>query len=141
MTVANPGLAGGSIEGMVDGQIHAFAFFGDVPQSIVYDNDQCLVAKILQAGMRTPAALFSGFLSHYLILDRYGRPGNGNDKGNVEGLVGYAKRNFMVPIPQFPTWEAFNVWLEVQCRKRKRDRLRSENETIGERLQRDLPAM
>jgi len=65
----------------------------------------------------------------------------GNDKGSVEGLVGYARRNFMVPIPQFPTWKAFNVWLEEQCRKRQPDRLRGESETIGERLQRDLAAM
>ena len=34
---------------------------------------------------------------YYLIRDRYGRPGKGNDKGGVEGLVGYARRNFMVP--------------------------------------------
>jgi len=80
-------------------------------------------------------------LSHYLIRDRYGRPGKGNDKGNVEGLVGYARRNFMVPIPQFPTWDAFNAFLEEQCRKRQSDKLRGESETIGERLQRDLDAM
>ena len=113
-------------EAWVDGHIHAFAFFGAVPQSIVYDNDRCLVAKILPDGTRKRAALFSGFLSHYLIRDRYGRPGKGNDKGNVEGLVGYARRNFMVPIPQFPTWDAFNAFLEEQCRKRQRDRLRGE---------------
>ena len=77
-------------EAWVDGHIHAFAFFGAVPQSIVYDNDRCLVAKILPDGTRKRATLFSGFLSHYLIRDRYGRPGKGNDKGNVEGLVGYA---------------------------------------------------
>jgi hypothetical protein len=99
------------------------------------------VAKILPDGTRKRAALFSGFLSHYLIRDRYGRPGKGNDKGSVEGLVGYARRNFMVPIPHFATWDAFNVWLEEQCRKRQRDRLRGESETIGERLQRDLAAM
>jgi hypothetical protein len=99
------------------------------------------VAKILPDGTRKRARLFSGFLSHYLIRDRYGRPGKGNDKGNVEGLVGYSRRNFMVPIPQFATWHAFNIWLEEQCRKRQRDRLRGENETIGERLQRDLAAM
>jgi len=112
-----------------------------VPQSIVYDNDRCLVAKILPDGTRKRATLFSGFLSHYLIRDRYGRPGKGNDKGSVEGLVGYARRNFMVPIPEFATWEAFNTWLEEQCRKRQRDRLRGESETIGERLLRDLAAM
>ena len=128
-------------EAWVDGHVHAFAFFGAVPQSIVYDNDRCLVAKILPDGTRKRATLFSGFLSHYLIRDRYGRPGKGNDKGSVEGLVGYARRNFMVPIPQFATWEAFNAWLEEQCRKRQRDRLRGESETIGERLQRDLAAM
>ena len=128
-------------EAWVDGHIHAFAFFGAVPQSIVYDNDRCLVVKILPDGTRKRAALFSGFLSHYLIRDRYGRPGKGNDKGNVEGLVGYARRNFMVPIPRFTTWDVFNTWLEEQCRKRQHDRLRGESETIGERLQRDLAAM
>lgn len=46
-----------------------------------------------------------------------------------------------VPIPQFPTWDAFNAFLEEQCRKRQRDRLRGESETIAERLQRDLAAM
>ncbi len=79
-------------EAWVDGHIHAFAFFGAVPQSIVYDNDRCLVAKILPDSTRKRATLFSGFLSHYLIRDRYGRPGKGNDKGNVEGLVGYARQ-------------------------------------------------
>jgi transposase len=39
-------------EAWVDGHIHAFAFFGTVPQSIVYDNDRCLVAKILPDGTR-----------------------------------------------------------------------------------------
>jgi len=128
-------------EAWVDGHVHAFAFFGAVPQSIVYDNDRCLVAKILPDGTRKRAALFSGFLSHYLIRDRYGRPGKGNDKGSVEGLVGYARRNFMVPIPRFASWDEFNLWLEEQCRKRQRDRLRGESETIGERLVRDLAAM
>ncbi|WP_231565053.1 IS21 family transposase [Sphingomonas sp. Ant H11] len=128
-------------EAWVDGHIHAFAFFGAVPQSIVYDNDRCLVAKILPDGTRKRAALFSGFLSHYLIRDRYGRPGKGNDKGSVEGLVGYARRNFMVPIPRFASWDAFNLWLEEQCRKRQGDRLRGASETIGERLLRDVAAM
>ncbi|WP_412033274.1 IS21 family transposase (plasmid) [Nitratireductor aquimarinus] len=128
-------------EAWVDGHVHAFAFFGAVPQSIVYDNDRCLVAKILPDGTRKRATLFSGFLSHYLVRDRYGRPGKGNDKGSVEGLVGYARRNFMVPIPCFATWEDFNLWLEDRCRKRQGDRLRGESETIGERLQRDLAAM
>ena len=128
-------------EAWVDGHVHAFAFFGRVPQSVVYDNDKCLVARILADGTRKRARLFNGFLSHYLIRDRYGRLGKGNDKGSVEGLVGYARRNFMVPVPSFPTWDAFNLWLEEQCRKRQADILRGQTETIGQRLERDLEAM
>jgi len=108
---------------------------------VLYDNDRCLVAQILPDGTRKRARLFSGFLSHYLLRDRYGRPGKGNDKGSVEGLVGYARRNFMVPVPRFPSWEAFNAWLEEQCRKRQGDVLRGHTETIGTRLDRDLEVM
>jgi transposase len=128
-------------EAWVDGHVHAFAFFDKVPASILYDNDRCLVSKILPDGTRQRARLFNGFLSHYLIRDRYGRPGKGNDKGNVEGLVGYSRRNFMVPVPRFATWEEFNLWLEAQCRKRQGDILRGHSETIRERLARDLAMM
>ena len=82
-----------------------------------------------------------GFLSHYLFRDRYGRPGTGNDKGAAEGLVGYSRRNFMVPIPRFASWDAFNAHLENQCRKRQADVLRGHSETIGDRLARDLAVM
>ncbi len=75
-------------EAWVDGHIHVFAFFGAAPQSVLYDNDRCLVAKILPDGTRKRASLFSGFLSHYLIRDRYGRPGKGNDKGKCRGFGG-----------------------------------------------------
>ena len=128
-------------EAWVDGHVHAFAFFGRVPLSVLSDNDRCLVARILPDGSRQRAVLFSGFLSHYVIQDRYGRPGKGNDKGSVEGIVGWARRNFMVPLPRFATWTEFNAWLEEQCRRRQADVLRGHRETIGERLQRDLEAM
>ena len=81
----------------LDGHNAAFAFFGGVPQSMLYDNDKCLVSRILPDGTRQRTRSFSGLQSHYLFEDRYGRPGKGNDKGNVEGVVGYARRNFMVP--------------------------------------------
>ncbi|MDZ4138566.1 MAG: IS21 family transposase [Erythrobacter sp.] len=128
-------------EAWMDGHVHAFGFFGGVPQSVLYDNDRCLVSKILPDGTRKRATLFSALQSHYLFRDRYGRPGKGNDKGKVEGIVGYARRNFMVPIPRCASWEAFNADLEAQCRTRQNDILRGHQETIGERLKRDLAVM
>ena len=92
-------------------------------------------------GTRNRTQRFSAMLSHYVIQDRYGRPGKGNDKGKVEGPVGYSRRNFMVPMPRFPGRDAFNEYLEEQCRKRRTDILRGHRISIGERLQADPAAM
>ena len=75
------------------------------------------------------------------VLNRYGRPGKGNDKGNVEGVVGYARRNFMVPRPRFASWDTFNAQLEEQCRNRQGKVVRGHRETIGERARRDCEAL
>lgn len=56
-------------EAWVDGHVQAFTFFGKVPTSVLYDNDRCLVAKILPDGTRKRATLFSGFLSHSPLID------------------------------------------------------------------------
>lgn len=127
-------------EAFCDGHNAAFAFFGKVPQSILYDNTKIAVAAILGDGTRRRSRIFSELQSHYLFADRFGRPGKGNDKGKVEGLVGYARRNFMVPIPHFQSYAAFNAHLERCCRERQADVLRGHTESIGARLQRDLAA-
>ena len=112
-----------------------------MPRSVLYDNDRCLVSRILPDGTRRRARLFGGFLSHHLIRDRYGRPGKGNDKGAVEGLVGWARRNFMVPLPRLGDFEALNRWFEERCRARQDAVLRGHQERIVERLERDREAM
>ena len=126
-----------TVEAWLDGHNRAFAFFGGVPQSSLYDNDKCLVSRILPDGTRQRTRSFSGLQSHYLFEDRYGRPGKGNDKGNVEGVVGFARRNFMTPRPRFVNWDAFIAYLEEQCQKRQGDVLRGHRESIGERFARD----
>ena len=127
-------------EAFCDGHVRAFSFFGGVAKSILYDNTKIAVARILGDGERQRTRVFSELQSHYLFEDRFGRPGKGNDKGKVEGLVGYARRNFLVPIPVFESFEALNAHLLDCCRKRMGDRLRGHSETIGERLARDLAA-
>ena len=128
-------------EAFCDGHVQAFAFFGGVPQSILYDNTKIAVAKILGDGKRQRTRVFTELQSHYLFRDRFGRPAKGNDKGKVEGLVGYARRNFMVPVPVFDNFAALNADLAARCRKRMGERLRGHTETIGERLERDLAAL
>jgi hypothetical protein len=117
--------------------VRAFAYFGGVPTRILYDNTRIAVAKILGGEERQRTRSFSELQSYYLFADKFGRPAKGNDKGKVEGLVGYARRNFMVPIPRVSSWQELNAHLERQCRKRRERRLRGHTETIGERFERD----
>lgn len=128
-------------EAFLDGHNAAFAFFGGVPETMLYDNTKLAVARILGDGKRKRTRAFSELISHYLFADRFGRPGKGNDKGKVEGLVGYARRNFLVPIPRFESFEALNAHLEQCCRERLSQKLRGHTETIGERLERDRAAL
>ena len=48
-------------------------------RGIVCLTNRCLVARILPDGIRKRTRVFSGFLAHYVIHDRHGRPGTGND--------------------------------------------------------------
>ena len=124
-------------EAFCDGHNAAFAFFGGVPRSILYDNTKLAVARILGDGKRQRTRVFTELQSHYLFEDRFGRPGKGNDKGKVEGLVGFIRRNFLVPVPRAESFAALNDALAEQCRRRQAARLRGHKETIGERLERD----
>ena len=125
-------------EAFLDGHVSAFSFFGGVPLSILYDNLKIAVAKICGDGKRERTRAFTELVSHYLFKDRFGRPGKGNDKGKVEGLVKYARSNFMTPIPVAASFEAFNAMLSERCHTRQSERAGRHAETIGERLAADL---
>ena len=55
---------------------------------------------------------------------QFGRVGKGNDKGSVEGMVGYGRRNFLVPIPRADSFDELNAHLESECLERMDARLR-----------------
>ena len=87
-------------EAFCDGHLSAFSSSVGFPGSILYDNTTLAVARILGDGTRQRTRVFSGLQSHYLFEDRFVRPGKGNDKGKVEGLVGFVRRNYLVPVPR-----------------------------------------
>ena len=61
-------------------------------------------------GRRKRTRAFTELQSHYLCDDRFGRPG--------KGMVGYMRRNFLVPVPSFESFEALNAHLERRCMAR-----------------------
>jgi transposase len=138
-------------EAFLEGPVRAFAYFGGVLTRVLYDNTKNAVAKIQGGTQRQRTRAFSELRSHFLFANKLGRPAKRNDKpgsprtalrpwagkGKLEGLVGYARRNFMFPVTRFASWEMFNERLEAACRKRRERTLCGHEETTGERFARD----
>jgi len=82
-----------------DGHVQAFSFFGGVPKRITYDNSRVMISKIVGPRDREVTAGFKQLLSHYLFDYHFCLVRRPNEKGVVEGLVKYARQNFMVPVP------------------------------------------
>lgn len=104
-------------EAFLDGHRRAFAFFGGVPRRISYDNSRIAVTRVM---CKRERELTDGFLklqSHYLFEHHFCLVGRPNEKGHVENLVGYGRRNFLVPVPQVHGIEELNERLEADCRK------------------------
>jgi transposase len=112
-----------------EGHCRAFEFFGGVPTRISYDNSRIAVAKFVGRRGDTPTQEFLRLESHFLFAHHFCLVRRANEKGHVEGLVGFARRNFMVPIPQIDDLEEFNEQLAESCRADLERRLRGQPTT------------
>jgi transposase len=123
------------------GHVRAFEFFGGVPRRISYDNSKIAVATIVGRRGKTPTREFLRLQSHCLYDHHFCLVRRPNEKGHTEGLVGFARRNFMVPIPEFDDFEEFNRKLADDCRQDLERKLRGKDGTKAELLEVDRKAM
>jgi hypothetical protein len=100
----------------------------------VYDNLKAAVNKVLKGRDREEQVSFIAFRSHYLFESRFCNVAQAHEKGLVEGLVGYSRRNFLVPIPEQDTWDELNSYLWGKCKAEGSRRLRGMQTTIGQAL-------
>ena len=80
-----------------------------------YDNLKSAVKKILRGFRREETARFIAFRSHWGYESEFCTPGEGHEKGGVEGEVGYFRRNHWVPVPEAANLEALNERLLALC--------------------------
>ncbi len=120
--------------------IAAFEFFGGVPKRTSYDNTSIAVAKIIGRD-RDLTREFLRLESHFLFTHHFCRVARGNEKGVVEGIVGYSRRNFMVPVPSARSFAELNEHLEARCRDDLSRRVRGGAGTKAELLLIDQAAM
>jgi transposase len=124
------------LEAFLQGHVNAFAFFGGVFSEVWYDNPKTAVTRILSGPFRVEHEQLSALRAHYLFDSSFCTPAHGNEKGSVENLVGYARRNALVPYTRsFPSLDALNAHLFAWCeRERVRHREAWEIESKALRL-------
>ncbi len=124
-----------------EGHARAFAYFGGVPTRISYDNSRIAVATIVGQRGATPTREFLRLASHFLFAHHFCRVRRPNEKGHVEVTVGFARRNFLVPIPEADSWEELNRVIEGRCRADLARHLRGQPAPKQQLLDQERPAL
>ena len=122
-----------------DGHMHAFAYYGGVFHQLVYDNLTTAVQQILRGKQRVEQERFVSLRSYYTFEARFCNPGQAQEKGGVENLIGFVQRNFLVPLPQVRDFEELNTWLLNRCEQHSYRKIqgRADKRTIEERHQQE----
>lgn len=115
-----------------DAHMRAFNFFGGIFPTNVYDNLTTAVRKVLIGKKRIEQEAFVKFRSYYSFESRFCNVGKAHEKGGVEGLVGYARRNFLVPIPEVESLDELNERLLEKCLAYGDHKIAGREKTVNE---------
>lgn len=103
-----------NIESFLEAQQLMFDYFKGIPNRLIFDNAKVAVKE----GFGRHAVATSGyksFAAHYAFQTDFCNIASGNEKGLVENLVGFARRNFMVPVPRVKSIAELNKQLLQDC--------------------------
>ena len=118
-------------EAFFEGHVQAFSFFGGVPHRISYDNLTTAVRPLFTGRTRQEQQAFTAFRSYHLFESHFCNLDSGHEKGQVEHGVGYVRRNALVPIPSFASFDALNAYLQQWCRREDARQVSGQAECIG----------
>ncbi|MDM8515603.1 IS21 family transposase [Desulfobacterales bacterium HSG16] len=119
-------------EALCDAHIHAFEFFGGIFPVLIYDNMTTAVRKVLLGKDRQLQESFEKFKAFYNFEARFCNVGQGHEKGGVEGLVGYSRRNYMVPIPHAESFAKLNEKILQECLNYGSHRISGKKRSVSE---------
>ena len=119
-------------QALFDGHMRGFSFFGGVFPVLIYDNLSTAVQKVFVGKKRVLQESYKKFRGYYNFTPRFCNRGQGHEKGGVEGLVGYARRNYMVPVPEADSLEELNRKLLADCHAYGDHRIVGREKTVNE---------
>ncbi|MEV8410523.1 IS21 family transposase, partial [Streptomyces niveus] len=132
-------------EAFFEGHVHALRALGGVPRTKVrYDNLKAAVARALgQSRARTEADRWIAFRSHFGIESFYCRPGieGAHEKGGVEGMIGYFRRNYFVPVPEVSSLAELDEMVEQWDRQDDSRRIGSRPKIVAEYFALEQPLL
>lgn len=132
-------------EAFFEGHVHALRTLAGVPRTKVrYDNLKAAVARVLgQSRGRVEADRWIAFRSHFGIESFYCRPGieGAHEKGGVEGMIGYFRRNHFVPVPEVSSLAELNEMVEQWDRQDDARRIGSRPKTVAEYFALEQPLL
>src|ERR1039458_783686 len=113
----------------------AFAYFGGVFRLLRYDNLKSAVKKILRGHQREETERLICFRSHWGFQTDFCNPARGNEKGGVEGEVGYFRRNHLVPVPRVQDLAELNALLLQGCQQDQQRSIAGKTMKVGEAME------
>lgn len=121
-----------NLESFLEAQQLMFDHFGGVPRRLIFDNAKVAVKEGF--GLHAKATDgYAAFAAHYAFRTEFCNVASGNEKGLVENLVGYARRNFMVPVPKVRDINELNHQLILSCRTyRNNHKVKSRTGTVAQ---------
>ena len=117
-------------ESFLEALVRTFEHFGGVARRVFFDNAKVAVKEGF--GSRAiKQARYAALSAHYGFETVFCNPAEGHEKGLVEGLVGWARRNILVPIPKVESLEDLDVQLLDRCSKYLNHTVRSKTSSVG----------
>ncbi len=123
-------------ESFLDALVQVFQYYGGVPRRVIFDNGKVAVKDGFGAHARKQAG-YAALAAHYGFEAVFCNPASGNEKGLVEGLVGYIRRNVCVPVPKVKSLEELNRMLQEKCLNYLSHQIRGKEASVGEMLTRE----
>lgn len=125
-------------EAFFDAHRKAFEFFGGIFGVLIYDNLTTAVRKVLEGRDRLEQEGFRKFKAFHSFEARFCTPGSGHEKGGVEGLVGFARRNYMVPVPTATCLDDLNEKMLQRCISYGVHKMTGREQSVDEFYEREI---
>lgn len=119
-----------NLESFLEAQQHMFDYFKGVSKRLIFDNAKVAVREGF--GLHAKATDgYKSFAAHYAFKTDFCNIASGNEKGLVENLVGYARRNFLVPVPHVASLSELNQHLIKCCLEyRNKHKVQSRTQSV-----------